>query len=66
MPDYTKKKVPSRVFLLDIINTIYPGAIKELVMKLREKKVQLRESKMKKFVLVKRGWVAKLKAFEGK
>ena len=35
-------------------------------MKLREKKVQAREAKMKKYVIVKKGWAEKLKAFESK
>ena len=66
MPDYTEKKTPSRQFLIDTVNTVYPGVIKDLVHKLREKKVEKRESKMKKFVLVKKDWVKKLKEFESK
>ena len=45
---------------------MYPGAIKKLVQKLREKKVQAREAKMKKYVIVQKSWAAKLKAFESK
>lgn len=37
-----------------------------MVLKLREKKVQAREAKMKKYVLVKKEWANKLEAFESK
>lgn len=51
---------------MDIINTIYPGVIKKIVMELRKKKVKMRESKQKKYVVVKKSYAKKLKKFMSK
>ena len=56
LPDYSEKKVPNRQFLVDIINTIYPGVIKQIVIELRKQKVKKREAKLKKYVLVRKSF----------
>ena len=30
LPNYTKKQVPCKKFLLNVINTVYPGKLKEM------------------------------------
>ena len=56
LPDYSKKKTPNREFLVNIINTLYPGVIKKLVMKLKSKKIKKREAKLKKYVIIKESY----------
>ena len=51
---------------MDIINTIYPGVIKKIVMDLRKQKVKKRDAKLKKYVLVKKSFAKKLKSFISK
>jgi len=45
---------------------VYPGAIKEIVLELRKQKLAKRESKMKKYVIVKSAFAKKLKKFISK
>ena len=66
LPDYPEKKTPSRVYLCNIVNTIYPDVIPKLVKKLKKEKIKVREQKLKKYVLVRSKFAATLKAFESK
>ena len=66
LPDYPEKKIPSRVYLCNILNTVYPNSIPLLVKKLKKLKVVERNAKMKKFVLVRKKFAASLRSFESK
>ena len=66
LPDYPEKKIPSRVYLCNVLNTVYPNSIPMLVKKLKKLKVVERDAKMKKFVLVRKKFAASLRSFESK
>ena len=54
------------MYLCNILNTVYPSSIPELVKSLKKLKIKERDAKMKKFVLVRKEFAATLKAFESK
>lgn len=66
LPDYPPKKIPNRVYLCNVINTLHPGVFNKLVKKLKSQKKKEREKKMKKYVKVRKKFSLALKLFVSK
>lgn len=37
-PDYTKKKIPEKKYMINVLNTLLPGSMRNLMMDMRKKK----------------------------